>query len=203
MCLAPACHPRIADIDTSRLNFRHNLAVSVNNGFLLHPSIPSNPKNIADVGTGNGYFPRKQYFLNRGLICLSIWLEDLHKRSRSRELVEDRRFDGFDVSPARFPKNSSCTYQVHDMSMPFPEQYHGLYDLVHVRYMALTLKKDQYVSAAENLMDLLSKSLTESHHHSLNCNPQSLAVTSNGKRLIMETFHPILPQPPTRNSSVS
>lgn len=57
MCLAPACHPRIADIDTFRLNFQHNLTVSVNNGFLLHPSIPSNAKNIADVGTGNGYFP--------------------------------------------------------------------------------------------------------------------------------------------------
>lgn len=40
---------------TWRFNFQHNLAVRVNNGLLLHPSIPGlRVKNVADVGTSTG-----------------------------------------------------------------------------------------------------------------------------------------------------
>ncbi|KAH8595227.1 S-adenosyl-L-methionine-dependent methyltransferase [Bisporella sp. PMI_857] len=125
---------------TTRLNFQHQLAVSVTNGCLLHPAIPvSDVKNVADVGTGTG-----------------IWLEDLYTRQlRSEVISEDRCFDGYDISPAHFPKKGNCNHIVHDVLKPFPTQYHGYYDLVHVRYMALSLKTKEYSLAADNLMDLL------------------------------------------------
>ena len=57
MRLTLACNPHTTDYLDARLNFQHNLAVSVSNGLLLHPSIPvSRIKNVADVGTGTGYF---------------------------------------------------------------------------------------------------------------------------------------------------
>jgi len=87
-----------------------------------------------------------------------VWLEDLYaQRSGPDGLSEDQQFDGFDVSSARFPKKGKCRYRVHDMLRPFPAQYHGLYDLVHVRYLAQSLRNGQYTKAATNLMDLLSK----------------------------------------------
>jgi hypothetical protein len=82
-----------------------------------------------------------------------IWLEELHSN-----LGDSVNFTGFDISAAQFPKDGKAEYIVHDMLKPFPAKYHGLYDLIHVRYLVLAFKKDQYAEAVQNLVPLLSVS---------------------------------------------
>ncbi|KUJ14736.1 uncharacterized protein LY89DRAFT_735813 [Mollisia scopiformis] len=102
------------ETESSRLNFQHTIALKVSQGHLIHPSIDiSSLKAVADIGTGTG-----------------IWLEDLQQQVHSQT-----RLDGFDISAAQFPSASKCTYQVHNILEPFAPEYHGLYDLVHIRNM--------------------------------------------------------------------
>lgn len=48
-------------------------------------------------------------------------------------------------------------FVAHDILKPFPEEYHGRFDVVHVRLLVLALKKEQIKLAAENVAALLSK----------------------------------------------
>jgi len=41
------------------------------------------------------------------------------------------------------------------MLQPFPPQYHKSFDLIHVRFMLLALRKDQYQQAVRNLLQIL------------------------------------------------
>lgn len=68
-----------------------------------------------------------------------------------------KEFDGFDISPVQFPKNGDCNVLLQDTLQPFPSHYHGKYDLVHIRYMIIAFTKDQFLTAANNLMQILSE----------------------------------------------
>lgn len=97
--------------------------------------------------------------------------------------VEGQRFDGFHISPSRFPKSSECTYRVHTILNPFPEQYHGLYDLFSMRYMAVSFKNWQHVSIAKKANE--SSKLVHNHNFEYDLIvEQNVAGTYNGKNLI-------------------
>ncbi len=90
--------------------------------------------------------------INALLNQFSIWLEELHSQT-----APETRLDGFDISAALFPSESKCTYLLQNVLEPFPSEYHGLYDLVHIRYMVVAFKGEQYLQAIENLLQILSK----------------------------------------------
>lgn len=69
-----------------------------------------------------------------------------------------RRFDGFDISTAQFPKDGKCNHVVHDILKSFPPQYHGLFDLVHVRLLLFALKREQFEPAVKNLFKIMGES---------------------------------------------
>jgi hypothetical protein len=125
-----------------RLDYQHKLASDCCDGTLIHPNVPtSSIMNVADIATGTG-----------------IWLEEVCTQLSSQEIGPSevhRRFDGFDISTAKFPKDGKGCYALQDVLKPFPSQYHGLYDLVHVRLLLAAIKSDQYLETVRNLMALL------------------------------------------------
>jgi hypothetical protein len=47
-------------------------------------------------------------------------------------------------------------FSVHDLLEPFPVEYHGKYDLVHLRFLLAALKEDDVKIAVKNIVALLS-----------------------------------------------
>ncbi|EFZ04275.2 LaeA-like methyltransferase [Metarhizium robertsii ARSEF 23] len=133
------------ELERQRLNQQHALLVRLCHDHLLHRSIPRDQiKRIADVGTGTG-----------------IWLQQA-SRSLNTAATADSEAPpvacvGFDISDAHFPSapRENMTFVKHDMLKPFPQEYRGTFDLVHLRLMVLALKKEQIATAAENAAALL------------------------------------------------
>ncbi|OJD14782.1 hypothetical protein AJ78_04904 [Emergomyces pasteurianus Ep9510] len=123
--------------ESERLDTQHHV-FQKHLGFLLHPDIPQpDHMRVADIGTGTG-----------------VWLRDL-----AETLPETCIFDGFDISldqvPDRklFPKG--INYYVQDLLAPFPAEFLGQYDAVHVRLLVMGLKVDEWERAILNLITLL------------------------------------------------
>lgn len=95
---------------------------------------------VADVATGT-----------------AIWLLDLAKT-----LPADAQLYGFDISTAQFPALEARPPNVslfkHSVTSPFPEEYHGFFDIVAVRLITAGLRGDDWDSAVKNLNVLLSTS---------------------------------------------
>ena len=138
-------------------------------GYLLHPTIPTQSPNIriADIGTGTGYPPSRvichwnSTFSKQSLIKMdqlqSIWPLEL-----SRELPGTARIDGFDISPAQYPHRNwlpaNVILYVHNAFAPFPQEYAGVYDVVHVRFFVTLINEENVAGFIQNLMVLLSMS---------------------------------------------
>ena len=128
--------------ESRRLDAQHQFARAVAHGHLIQPSIPrSHLRVVADVGTGTG-----------------IWL-----REAAQELVTPNdliEFTGFDISAEQFPKHAiqGVGFVVHDVVEPFPQQYHGSFDLVHVRLLSYALKAQDVQKAVENIIQILRES---------------------------------------------
>lgn len=125
--------------ESKRLNSQHEFVRLLCHGHLIHPSIPQNEvQAIADVGTGTG-----------------VWLQQVAKRfpRQKRELV------GFDISSLQFPTSENhpdgVRFVVHDMTHPFPKEYHGKFDLVHVRFLSYGLRQQDLKATVENLTEML------------------------------------------------
>ncbi|KAL1840184.1 hypothetical protein VTJ49DRAFT_714 [Mycothermus thermophilus] len=123
---------------TTSLDEQHAITTQIL-GFLLHPFIPppSPTAKIADVGTGT-----------------AAWLLDL-----ARSLPPTCQFTGFDVTPSGFPHESArpknVTFKLHDMFVPFPEEEHGNYDVVAVRFVSSATRRGDFARAVGNLVKLL------------------------------------------------
>lgn len=108
-------------------------------GYYLHPSIHSRlPKSpvIADVATGTGAF-----------------LLDLAK-----ELPESAELFGFDISNALFPRGElppNVRLHVCDAKKPFPVEFHGRFDAVHLRLMIPAMDDGDWKLVTENVYSLL------------------------------------------------
>ncbi|KAL7916466.1 S-adenosyl-L-methionine-dependent methyltransferase [Trichoderma velutinum] len=92
---------------------------------------------LVDIGCGTG-----------------IWLKHL-----ARELPSNSRLDGYDYDTSKFAEATSLPSNVNlgfaDALKPFPENIRGTYDVVHVRFMFLAIKADQWELVAANLKSLL------------------------------------------------
>lgn len=86
-------------------------------GCNVHPAIPTNTRGIrvANVATGT-----------------AVWLLDLAKT-----LPANAQLYGFDISTAQFPdleaRPSNVFLYEQSVTSPFPEEYHGFFDIVAVR----------------------------------------------------------------------
>ena len=130
--------------ESDRLRFQHDFFRKLCHEKLLHPSIPSDHVfEVADVGTGTG-----------------AWIQDTaeYLQGLPQHRDRDHEFVGFDISPAQFPadgKQSGIEYVVHDMTTPFPAGYHGKFDVVHVRFLAYALKREDLDPTIKFLVELL------------------------------------------------
>lgn len=130
-----------AKAEEDRLNFQHNVFLRMTKGRLLpkhiFDSLPPNPR-IADVGTGTG-----------------TWLNELSSR------LPQARLEGFDMTPEHFPPKEKLRGNVtlHDYSQnvldPFPKEFLGQYDIVHVRLLMYGLKANEWDKAFANVAALL------------------------------------------------
>ena len=124
--------------ETDRLDAQHSLLKQFCDGRLLHPVIPLNRVQtaIADVGTGTG-----------------VWIRDVAKSFGG---PAKPRLVGFDISSAQFASDASdIEFVVHDILKPFPPEYHGKFDLVHVRLLVCALRQESLQEAVKNIIAIL------------------------------------------------
>lgn len=86
-----------------------------------------------------------------------IWLDDVAADLASASAA-DREYTGFDISRNHFPVDKpGMRFLEHDVLKPFPEEFHSQYDLVHIRFLVLALKKEDFKTATSNVAALLSE----------------------------------------------
>jgi ubiquinone/menaquinone biosynthesis C-methylase UbiE len=127
-------------VETSRLNFQHNVFLKMT-GTLLPPhimdSLTAPDLKIADVACGT-----------------AVWLKAL-----AAQFPPTATLHGFDMFTANFPEKSSLPANAQlfpqNALEPFPEACLGAYDLVHVRLLMYAFKSDEWVTAIRNLMTIL------------------------------------------------
>ena len=148
--------------ESTRLNIQHKFFLALAHNHLIHPSIPHQPLHaIADVGTGTGVWLREtaQELVN----------ESHPTHDSSASAVDGYEFVGFDISPSQFPRlddegvpgNGQVDLVVHDITDPFPLQYHGKFDLVHVRFLTYAIKAADLGRVVENIVQILRKCVAE------------------------------------------
>ncbi|KAI1351334.1 S-adenosyl-L-methionine-dependent methyltransferase [Xylaria sp. FL0043] len=121
-----------------RLNEQFDLLNS-NIGYLIHPRIaaalPPRPR-IADIGTGTGHF--LQCVLDSGAFPNAI-------------------LDGYDISASMYPQSvpETINLKVLDMKQPVPEEFHGVYNLVHARMLVAAVLPTEWTAIVRNLTKLL------------------------------------------------
>ncbi|KAM0144124.1 hypothetical protein ACHAO1_000403 [Botrytis cinerea] len=112
----------------------------IRDGHVLDPRIPKeNVCRVADIATGTG-----------------VWLRELAEEfsNGGYNLLETV---GFDISPDQFFKNAvpEEKFVLWDMTKSFPKEYHGTFDVVHIRFVVVALKAEQIKGVVENLVELL------------------------------------------------
>ena len=152
--------------ESTRLNSQHKFFLALAHNHLIHPSIPRQTlRAIADVGTGTGVWLRET------ALELVNDTNRTHDQSASGGgAVHDyHEFVGFDVSPSQFPHpdktavpgNARVDFVVHDITDPFPSQYHAKFDLVHVRFLTYAIKAADLGRVVENIVQILRKCVAE------------------------------------------
>lgn len=131
--------------ESIRLNTQHGFIKDLNLGRLVHDRIPQHQiRAVADVATGTG-----------------VWLQDYASQVAGREqtLGEGCTFVGFDISPLQFPtRQDAMQFVVHDMTRPFPKQYHGVFDLVNIRLVVAGIPIVKLKDVLVNILQILRKS---------------------------------------------
>ncbi|TVY73151.1 N-methyltransferase sirN, partial [Lachnellula suecica] len=98
---------------------------------------------IADIGTAGG-----------------LWLEELATALEKVPTKDGttREFDGFDISDNFFPKTPPASFRFikQNILTPFPKEFHGRYDFIHLRLLLAALKKEQIPTAVQNVIQLLA-----------------------------------------------
>lgn len=169
--------------ESKRLDFQHEFMRALGHGNILHPSIPRQDVcAVADMGTGTG-----------------IWLNDIAEELRAYEKHGENDANlhlvGFDISAEQFPPGddqlSEVEFVVHDMTIPFPEQYHGRFDLVNMRFLVYALNEVYLQRVVENVAEILSKDSFPPLLGETNGNVvylQDQAATCSGRKLTSLMF---------------
>lgn len=131
--------------ESKRLDTQHRLMCELSRGQLLHPSIPRKDiSTVADVATGTG-----------------VWLRDVAASAEFSNHAESKKntFVGFDISPQQFPSietvSPNVKFVVHDITEPFPLEYHEKFDLVNVRLMSYAIKAADLDKAVWHVLQIL------------------------------------------------
>ena len=132
--------------ESKRLNFQHDFLCNLSNGHLIHSSIACKDlRTIADIATGTG-----------------IWLQELAESGAISTKAENdvkASFVGFDISPQQFPAQadlpSDMKFVVHDMTEPFPQQYHERFDLVNIRLVSYAIKAVDLEKTVRNVLQII------------------------------------------------
>ena len=142
-------HPGLCSKYTKDRKYPNNIRLIEQHDWLkrllgcnIHPAIPTNTPGIrvADVATGT-----------------AVWLLELAKT-----LPLDAQLYGFDISTLQFPAPEACPSNVflheQNITKPFPEKYHGFFDIVAIRLITAGLRGDDWEAAVKNVNALLSLS---------------------------------------------
>lgn len=129
--------------ESERLDYSHRMWKACVHDHLLHPMIMRQEPilRIADVATGTG-----------------VWLLDFAKSHGTATKAGKRRLIGFDISNEQFPKPSSVDdleFVVHDARSPFPERWHGFFDVVHIRLLTFGIKAEEVDSLVRNIAEIV------------------------------------------------
>jgi SAM-dependent methyltransferase len=126
--------------ESNRLDWQHHWAKALSSHQLIHPSIPLNSlSTIADIATGTG-----------------AWIRDL--ACNWPETLTKPLLFAFDISPIQFPNETDQAgihFRVHDASKPFPDEYHGTFDLVNVRLVSYAITAADLPAVVHNVAALL------------------------------------------------
>lgn len=128
------------DVERARLDvqysFFHNILDRQHLPAHITTELSTNPcPKVLDIATGSG-----------------IWLQELAATlPKSAELV------GLDFDTSKFPKElpPNIRFGYGDMYEPFPEELHGRFDVVHVRFILYAARKGMGVWLAKNLLSVL------------------------------------------------
>ena len=133
--------------ESKRLNAQHEFMVALSGGHLIHPSIPCNVlRAVADVATGTG-----------------VWLQDVARSLAFSSQAGSKKteFVGFDISPQQFPPAGetppNLSFVTHDMTEPFPSEYHEKFDLVSVRLVSYVVKAVELEKVVRHILQILRK----------------------------------------------
>ena len=153
--------------ESNRLNFQHDFCRYWTYGHLLHPCIPLDEVYaVADVATGTG-----------------VWLLEVrqHLHKQGAHSRQNFRFTGFDISSLQFPADTrgleDLEFVIHDITTRFPSEYHGKFDIVHLRYLAYALELQHLQKSVEYVSELLSESELMPQ---CKCQAESLLLTGPG-----------------------
>ncbi|KAJ5636929.1 uncharacterized protein N7484_010242 [Penicillium longicatenatum] len=127
--------------ESTRLNYQHFLITQLTDNDLLHQFTRgrvelATPHQVADIGTGTAIWP----------ISLAHSLPHW-------------QIDGFDISGDQYPVDAwlppNVNLHKHDAFQSFPEEYHGKYDIVNVRFFMTLLNGHNVHQFLRNVMMLL------------------------------------------------
>lgn len=132
-----------------RLDKQHFIVTrTVQNGHLLHPVITANTnvEAVADIGCGTG-----------------VWLNEVARQRFPRRAEKAPLLVGWDYNAKNF---SSCVepgvqLHQHDAIQPFPEVFHGKFDVVNLRVLAYAIPETDWPRVLENIVQILSMSFQE------------------------------------------
>jgi hypothetical protein len=92
------------------------------------------------------------------------WLLDLANSLDQRNPAIKRKYHGFDISSAQFPKGFSLAGSTSEIRFSeqnildrFPPEHRGCYDVVYIRALVVALRRDQVKTAVMNVVKLLSE----------------------------------------------
>lgn len=129
------------DAEEKRLNFQHNVFLRMTENELIPAHIsamlPDRPR-VADIATGT-----------------ATWLRELAGRLPNAQL------EGFDMTdlhyppPSKLPANITLHKHSQNVLEPFPTEFQGKFDVVHVRLLLFALKANEWDRAVANASTLL------------------------------------------------
>jgi hypothetical protein len=93
------------------------------------------------------------------LILIRVWLREVTAELAEAGHNSPPQTVGFDISSDQFPRNQKPEnkFVVWDATTSFPTEYHGSFDVVHVRLLTVAVTVEQIKLIAKNLVELLSK----------------------------------------------
>jgi hypothetical protein len=109
-----------------------------------------------------------------------------------------RQYTGFDMTLAHAPMSCPRNFHFvqHNILEPFPKEYLGTFDVVHLRLLIAALNKPEIEPAMENVIKLLSTQLLCNSAFSMKGNGSLLmtkqnlvAIYSGTTRLIIACVH--------------